>query len=84
MMNSPLINQAVNARRPDGLGAILRANPNDRDALIELYLKTLSRGPSDAELRTCLSYVRQVGDRAEAFEDIQWALINSTEFRHRQ
>jgi len=84
LMNSPLINQAINARRPDGLGQLLRANPADRDALVELYLLALSRGPSDTEVRTCLAYIQQVGDRGEAFEDILWALVNSTEFRHRQ
>ena len=84
MMNSPFINQAINARRPDGLGALLRKHSDSKDALVELYLGTLSRGPSPKELRTCLTYVRKVGDRFEAFEDIQWALINSTEFLHRK
>ena len=35
-------------------------------------------------MKTCLDYVKQVGTRAEAFEDIQWALINSTEFLNRK
>lgn len=84
VMNAPFVNQAINARRPDGLGAILRDNPDNKDALVELYLKTLSRGPSDYETRTCLSYVRSVGNRNEAFEDILWSLVNSTEFLHRK
>ena len=84
MMNAPFINQAINASRPDGLGAILRENSDDEDALVELYLKTLSRGPTKYETQTCLSYVKQVRDRNEAFEDILWSLINSTEFLHRK
>ncbi|MEO8493699.1 MAG: hypothetical protein ABI614_01410, partial [Planctomycetota bacterium] len=74
----------INARRPDGLGAILREHADDEAALTELYLKALSRGPTKYETETCVSYVKQVGDRNEAFEDILWSLINSTEFLHRK
>lgn len=84
IMNAPFINQSINARRPDGLGAILRGNSDDEAALAELYLKTLSRGPTENETATCLTYLKQVGDRNEAFEDILWSLINSTEFLHRK
>ena len=84
VMNAPFVNQAINARRPDGLGRILSANRDNKDALVELYLKALSRGPSDYETRTCLSYIRELGDRNEAFEDILWSLMNSTEFLHRK
>ncbi len=84
IMNSPFINLSINARRPDGLGALLRENTDNEAALAELYLKTLSRGPTKYETETCLSYVQQVGDRNEAFEDILWSLINSTEFLHRK
>ncbi len=83
IMNSPFINQGISARRQDGLGALLRDNPQDNDALVELYLKVMARGPTDKETQTCLDYIRQVGDRTEAFEDITWSLVNSTEFIHR-
>lgn len=84
VMNAPFVNQAINARRPDGLGRILSTNADDEDALAELYLKTLSRGPSDYETQTCLRYIRDLDDRNEAFEDILWSLVNSTEFLHRK
>ncbi len=83
IMNAPIINQGISARRSKGLGALLRANPDDKDALLELYLKVLARGPTATEKSTCLAYIRRVGDRNEAFEDITWSLINSTEFIHR-
>ena len=37
--------------------------------------------PSEKELARCQQHVRTVGNRAEAFEDILWALINSTEYQ---
>ena len=83
IMNGPFIAQGINARRSKGLGALLRANPDDKDVLFELYLKVLARGPTATEKGTCLAYIRRVGNRNEAFEDITWALINSTEFIHR-
>jgi hypothetical protein len=49
-----------------------------------VYLRTLARRPTARELSRCLAYVRRVGRRAEAFEDILWALLNSTEFQTRR
>lgn len=84
MMNSPLIHQAISAFRRDALGGILASNRDDKGALLELYLNTLGRSPSKQEVETCLAYVGQVGNRQEAFEDILWSLINSTEFTVRK
>ncbi|MGE3780966.1 MAG: DUF1553 domain-containing protein, partial [Pirellulaceae bacterium] len=84
LMNHPMFNQAMSARRPDGLGGILARNPDNRAALVELYLQVLGRQPTDAEQRTCLSYIRRVGSRPEAFEDILWSLVNCTEFLYRK
>ena len=40
--------------------------------------------PTPKEVETCAHYLGKVGNRAEAFEDIYWALINSTEFISRR
>jgi hypothetical protein len=66
------------------LGRILTAYPNDGDAVRMVYLRTLARKPSDREMSYSLAYVKKVGRRAEAFEDLLWALINSTEFQTRR
>ena len=49
-------------------------------AVLALYVRVFSRGPTPKEQQTCLNYIRLAGDRQEAFEDILWSLINSTEF----
>jgi hypothetical protein len=81
LMNSPVLNQRIQARGSNLLARILSAYPRDDDALRMVYLRTLARKPSDRELEKCRSYIHTVGKRAEAFEDILWALLNSTEFQ---
>lgn len=85
MMNSPIIAAALNASRPTTqLGRLLADVEENDDVVVELYLRTLAREPSDEELKTCLQYVGRLDNREEAFEDILWALVNSTEFLHRK
>ncbi len=84
MMNSPAISGAISGRSSQtALGRMLKEIPEDKALVSELYLRTLGREPHASELATCLEYVQKVGQRVEAFEDIQWSLINSTEFLHR-
>jgi len=85
MMNSPIIAAALNASKPTTqLGRLLADVEENDEVVVELYLRTLAREPSDEELKTCLQYVGRLDNRAEAFEDILWALVNSTEFLHRK
>jgi hypothetical protein len=46
----------------------------------ELYLGTLSRRPTAAEHDTMAAYVRKHKDPKDAYADILWALLNSSEF----
>ena len=80
MMNSRVIEQLISARGTSPLARIVQKYNDDQDALHELYLLVLSRDPSQNELRTCQDYVKQTDDRNEAFEDIMWSLVNSSEF----
>jgi hypothetical protein len=84
LMNSPMFHGALSAQRPDALGRILQKNRDNEAALSELYVTTLGRTPSQFESDTCLVYICDVGNRNEAFEDIFWSLINSTEFSYRK
>ncbi len=87
MMNTPQLNLAMSSgtsRRPTALGKMLAGIEDDEQLVTELYLKTLSREPTDSELGDALAYGQSVGDRNEATEDLLWALINSSEFSHRR
>ena len=84
MMNSPIINSQIRAGGRTSLARMLGEIKDDTALVSELYLKTLAREPSQSEVQTCLIYVKEVGQRSEAFEDILWSLVNSTEFLHRK
>ena len=83
LMNAEAIHRQITARSGTMLGNLLSEVSNNRQAVQELYLKTLSRRPNRKELATNLQYIQQVGNRGEAFEDIFWALINTSEFKTR-
>ncbi len=85
LMNSPLVNRAISGRRPQtDLGKLLASVGDDDEVTVELYLRCLGREPNDQELTVVHDYLRSTGDRAVAFEDVFWALINSTEFLYRR
>ena len=83
LMNAEVIHRQITARSGTMLGNLLSEVSNDRQALQELYLKTLSRRPNRKELATNLQYIQQVDNRGEAIEDIFWAMINNSEFKTR-
>jgi hypothetical protein len=81
MMNSGLVNNLTRAAGQTRLGQILDKFKNDDDALAELYLVVYAREPSAREAQLCRDYIAKVNNRQEAFEDIFWSLLNSTEFQ---
>lgn len=81
MMNNPTIHQKIRASGKNLLARILSSYTEDDEALRMVYMRTLARRPTDRELQRCRTHIRDAGSRAEAFEDILWALINSTEYQ---
>ena len=84
LMNAPLVNNAIDGKNAATmLGKLLSQVSDNEELTVELYLRTLAREPKNDELQICLDHVKQTGNRVEAFEDLLWALINRTEFIHR-
>lgn len=84
LMNNPIIHRGTSAAPGTVLGELLATTPDNRAVLDALYLRTLARKPTPREVQVCGRYVESVGNRREAFEDIFWSLINSTEFVSRR
>ncbi len=84
MMNSRVTTSLTRAFPNAPLGRLLAAEATDRGAVEELYLRALSRFPSDAELRESLAHIHQADSRGAAYEDLLWVLMNSTEFLYRR
>ena len=80
LMNSPFLNRLITGRGNSSLARILKEHPSDDDAVNELYLLVLAREATDGERKTCNDYIKDVGNRPEAYEDLMWSLFNSTEF----
>ena len=73
---------------------------NGADGMSDMFAKALSLGgtgvglarqlmdamgkPTDKERDRCVKHIKKVGKRDEAYEDILWALVNSTEFQTRR
>ncbi len=80
MMNSEALNGMLGANRSTKLAQIARDYPENKAAIQELYLLTLSREPSAKELEICEDYFQQAERRETALEDLMWSLLNSSEF----
>ena len=53
------------------------------NVLTELYLTILSRRPTPQEKAAAAEYIQKAPAKREAFFDVVWALINSSEFLYR-
>lgn len=67
---------------PNGRAAILvREKKADKDVVTEVYLWSLARHPSDAEMKVSLDYLKAHAERrTEAIQDLFWAILNSRDF----
>ncbi|MBA4016411.1 MAG: hypothetical protein C0483_04410 [Pirellula sp.] len=85
LMNAPNLAAGINGRSTaTTLGKLLAEDRKDESVVVELYLRCLAREPNAKELAVCLEHVKQTENRVEAFEDLLWSIVNSTEFLHRQ
>ncbi len=85
LMNGVRINVAVRAiGKETMLGRLLEETDDNGAVIEELYLRTLSREPTEKERDTALKYCQATKNRPAVFEDLLWALVNSSEFSHRR
>ncbi len=82
LINGPTVNDKL--RNPNNrVGRLLAKQLSERAMLDELYLATLTRLPTDEDVKVALAYLSKNSDKRKAWEDLHWALINSKEFLFR-
>jgi hypothetical protein len=79
LINGKTISDAV-ADQNGTIAKALMAGATDKDLVEELYLRTLSRKPTAAELDGGLTYLRGGRQLAARAQDLLWALLNSKAF----
>jgi hypothetical protein len=82
LINGPTVNEKMRNAN-NRIGRMMAKKVADTDILNDLYLSTLSRLPSEGDVKVCLEHVAKASDHRKAWEDIHWALINSKEFLFR-
>ena len=68
------------AQNDNRLGELLAKKNSDTEILNAVYLRALSRSPSESTAEAFLDYVVKSADRREAWEDVLWTVLNSQEF----
>ncbi len=85
LMNAKAIQRSIDgATSQTALGKLLAADLSDQQRITQLYLRCLGRTPTEQELKTSEQHIASTGNRTEAYEDILWALVNSTEMTLRR
>ncbi|MGN6543745.1 MAG: DUF1549 domain-containing protein [Aureliella sp.] len=77
--NGPFIHQKLRNEQ-NRFRKAMASGLSDEAIITDLYLLSVCRPPSPAELELAMKQMTVRGDRAAAFEDICWALLNTDEF----
>jgi hypothetical protein len=84
MMNSEIVargSAAIKSKKAvTRLSEILASEKTPAERIRTIYLAVLSRLPSGSEQARSATYVAQHGGGNEAYEDVMWSLLNSSEF----
>lgn len=59
---------------------LLAAKKTHEDIVTELYLVTLCRRPTAEEIAAARTFLDEIGNAKECYEDLLWALVNSKQF----
>jgi hypothetical protein len=79
LMFSPELQRDI-AHAEGTVAKLVKENKPTAEVVTELYLRTLSRPPAEAELADAVALVDQAAGKQPAVEDLLWTLLNSKEF----
>ncbi|MBM80583.1 MAG: S-layer related protein (Precursor) [Planctomycetaceae bacterium] len=59
---------------------LLKAKKSHEECVTEIYLATLCRRPSGAEMKASHEFLKESPSPTEFYQDLMWALVNSKQF----
>ena len=68
---------AVDSAKPEAIAA---SSVNFTELINQAYLRTLSRYPTEEEVRTSQAYISESTDAVDGVRGVLWALLNTREF----
>jgi len=78
MMTSQVVTKRISAEGNTRVATLIKAAKSDEEIIEELFLASLSRRPTAEEVDVAKRVFAK--DRKVGAENVQWALLNSTEF----
>ncbi|MBI4585222.1 MAG: DUF1553 domain-containing protein [Planctomycetes bacterium] len=79
LINGPLV-QGKLRHEKNRVRKLVAAGKDDAQIIQDLYLVSLCRKPSEAELKDARDHVVTQADRMRGLEDVEWTLLNTKEF----
>jgi hypothetical protein len=79
LANSPALQGKLSSDK-GRIARLIKENKSDHEIADELYLAAFARLPSEPERKVIEETLREVPARREAWEDVLWSLLNSSEF----
>lgn len=79
----PQVLRLMNSQQTNNMTAVVRSlmrNATPEQVIESLYLRVLARKPTNDETVRMLMFVEDERDKAKAYGDAMWALLNSAEF----
>lgn len=86
LMNNSQLQKQIDAKPDSGtmLGLLIAQEKDDSKAIGILFRRVLARDPSEREFEVSKRHIAKLNDRATAYEDLLWSLLNSAEFTTRK
>ena len=79
-LNGDLVARGTAAATEHRLNRLMEREKDPARRIEELFLLTVSRPPTSREAGALLDRVRKAGESPRVYEDVFWALLNTTEF----
>ncbi|MFN4261897.1 MAG: DUF1553 domain-containing protein, partial [Gemmataceae bacterium] len=83
LANHPRVRTKI-ADKQGRVARLAQTSLSDDERITELFLATLSRPPTPAELKLSQDYLKQASSTGKELEGLLWSLLNSNEFLFNQ